>query len=63
VKEIKVSKYRLSVTSYEEGDCEYDASDYNYQIIAKDEDNDDYMPYLCATKEDADKLMSLLNAV
>ena len=58
-----MAKYRLSVTDYEEGDCEYDASDYNYQIITKDEDGDDCIPYLCATKEDADKLMKLLNAV
>lgn len=50
-------KYHAADTSYEEGDAEYDASEYNFQIV----DHSDDIIALCPTAEVRDTLLKLLN--
>lgn len=49
--------YQPQETQYDEGEAEYDAADYNYQIV--DEAGDIFC--LCSTKEDQELILKLLN--
>lgn len=51
-------KYHAADTAYEPETAEYDAADYNYQIV----DHSDDVIALCPTMEIRDKLLALLNA-
>ena len=55
------NKYMLEHQEYEEGECEYDAADFPYLIVGKDDDGDQYIAALAADKETANNIMAVLN--
>lgn len=58
-----MAKYMLEHQEYEEGEAEYEASDYPYIVTTKDDDGDQYIVALVSDKETADKIMKALNAL
>lgn len=50
-------KYIIEKTHHDDGEAEYDAADWPFQII----DMDDNLKCLCDNEEFADKLLALLN--
>lgn len=51
------NKYHESDTHYVEGEAEYDAADYNYQVVDLSGDT----VVLCSNREDRDHILKLLN--
>lgn len=51
-------KYHAMETQHDDGEAEYDAADWNFQIV----DTAGDMVALCGNKEDRDHILKLLNA-
>lgn len=56
------TQYKIESTSYDDGEAEYDASDYPHQIIQNAGSDNETIICICPDKDEAEHIAKLLNA-